>query len=375
MAAGRRRSTPDPTRSGCCRRARAGRATDRRRRRPRRRCGGRSRARRSARRCHGPLPGWARCRPGRQVLAVAVGAQRLVEQVDLDRAGQGEGDHQRRRGEVARPGQRMDAALEVAVARQHCRDDEVVALDRRRNPGVERSAVADARRAAVADDAEAELLERLEQAGALPRYSVTAREPGASEVLTVALTDSPRASALRASRPAPTITVGLLVLVHDVIAAIATEPWSIADLGRRHRCRPEQSRSPLGGLRKGVAEVGGQLGQPDLVLRPARAGDGRLDGRQVELERLVEVRPGTRLAPEAVLLGIRLDQRHQLIRPPGLAQVGERLGVDREERRRGAVLGRHVRDRGPVGQRERRQARRRRTRRTSRRRRACGACC
>ena len=59
----------------------------------------------------------------------------------------------------------MDAALEVAVARQHGRDDELVALDGAGDLDVERTAVADARRAAVADDAEAELLERLEQAG------------------------------------------------------------------------------------------------------------------------------------------------------------------------------------------------------------------
>ncbi len=37
-------------------------------------------------------------------------------------------------------------------------------------------------------------------------------------------TRSPRATALRASSPAPTITVGLDVLVHEVMAAIATDP-------------------------------------------------------------------------------------------------------------------------------------------------------
>ena len=53
-------------------------------------------------------------------------------------------------------------------------------------------------------------------------------EPGASDVLTVAGTVSPRATAFRASSPAPIITVGLEVFVHDVIAAIATEPdWIV----------------------------------------------------------------------------------------------------------------------------------------------------
>src|SRR3954464_15296540 len=59
---------------------------------------------------------------------------------------------------------------------------------------------------------------------AVSRYSVTAFDPGASEVLTAGPTRRPRATAFRASSPAPTITVGLDVFVHEVIAAIATEP-------------------------------------------------------------------------------------------------------------------------------------------------------
>ena len=53
---------------------------------------------------------------------------------------------------------------------------------------------------------------------------MTAFEPGASEVLTVGFTRRPRATAFRARRPAPTITVGLEVFVQEVIAAIATDP-------------------------------------------------------------------------------------------------------------------------------------------------------
>ena len=56
-------------------------------------------------------------------------AERLGGQVDVDPAGQREGDDERRRGEVARPRERMDPALEVAVARQDRRDDQVVGLD------------------------------------------------------------------------------------------------------------------------------------------------------------------------------------------------------------------------------------------------------
>ena len=53
---------------------------------------------------------------------------------------------------------------------------------------------------------------------------MTAREPGASEVLTQAGVRRPRATAFRASSPAATITLGLLVLVQEVMAAITTEP-------------------------------------------------------------------------------------------------------------------------------------------------------
>src|SRR6266849_219829 len=57
------------------------------------------------------------------------------------------------------------------------------------------------------------------------RYSATTCEPGASEVLTQGLTVKPLAAALRARSPAPIMTLGLEVLVHDVMAAITTSPW------------------------------------------------------------------------------------------------------------------------------------------------------
>src|ERR1035437_5636576 len=72
------------------------------------------------------------------------------------------------------------------------------------------------------------------------RYSVTAFEPGARLVLTVGGTASPRATALRASNPAATMTVGLDVLVQLVIAAMATEPFEMPTV------RPAASTGTLG---------------------------------------------------------------------------------------------------------------------------------
>src|SRR5215467_14971477 len=59
---------------------------------------------------------------------------------------------------------------------------------------------------------------------------MTTLEPGASVVFTHGLRSRPASTALRASSAAPTITDGLEVLVHEVMAAITTEPWSTAVL-------------------------------------------------------------------------------------------------------------------------------------------------
>ena len=51
---------------------------------------------------------------------------------------------------------------------------------------------------------------------------MTTSDPGASDVFTHGGTVSPRSTAFFASSPAPIITDGLDVFVHDVIAAITT---------------------------------------------------------------------------------------------------------------------------------------------------------
>ena len=55
---------------------------------------------------------------------------------------------------------------------------------------------------------------------------MTTLEPGASVVFTHGLRSSPASTAFLASSAAPTITDGLEVFVHEVMAAITTEPWS-----------------------------------------------------------------------------------------------------------------------------------------------------
>src|SRR5206468_749647 len=55
---------------------------------------------------------------------------------------------------------------------------------------------------------------------------MTTLDPGASDVFTHGLTSRPFSTAFRANSPAPSITHGLEVLVHEVMAAITTWPWS-----------------------------------------------------------------------------------------------------------------------------------------------------
>src|SRR5699024_2427953 len=54
--------------------------------------------------------------------------------------------------------------------------------------------------------------------------SVTTFDPGAREVFTHGLTSRPCSMAFLATRPAPSITLGLEVLVQEVIAAITIDP-------------------------------------------------------------------------------------------------------------------------------------------------------
>ena len=60
--------------------------------------------------------------------------------------------------------------------------------------------------------------------------------------------------------------------------------------------------------------------------------------------------------PQALRLGVRLDQRDLLLGAAGQPQVVDGLLVDREDRGGRAELGAHVADRGAVGQRHRRDA-------------------
>ena len=81
------------------------------------------------------------------------------------RPGERKRDDQRRRHEEIRLDVLVDARLEVAVAGQHRRGDEIVFDDGLLDRRGERAGIADARGAAVADEIEAELVEIRLQSG------------------------------------------------------------------------------------------------------------------------------------------------------------------------------------------------------------------
>ena len=93
------------------------------------------------------------------VLAIGRLADRLLRQIDIDPTSERERDDQRRAHQEIRLDALMDARFEIAIARKHRSRDEIVAGNGLFDCGIERAGVADACRAAVADNVEAELIE------------------------------------------------------------------------------------------------------------------------------------------------------------------------------------------------------------------------
>ena len=91
-------------------------------------------------------------------------------------------------------------------------------------------------------------------------------------------------------------------------------------------------------VRQRVAERLLGVGQRDSVLRALRPGDGGNHGGQVEAELLGVPYGALRVVPEALLLGVRLDQGDLLARAAGELEVVQGVLVDREDRAGGAEL-------------------------------------
>ena len=262
----------------------------------------------------------------------------------------------------------MDAALEVAVAGEHRDHGEVLTLDLLRDLVGERAAVADAGGAAVADEVEAERVQRLEQAGALEvvgDHPRPGREAGldvvggAHAALDGALGEQARADHHRRVRgvrargdrrdhhravaqPGPRLGMpgGMGMLAGGRgMAALALEAAELAVALGGHLPVAELCRERLPHPAEG-----------DPVLGTAGTGEARLHGREVEVDHLAEARDLVPVGAEhALLAAVALDEVDVGGVTAALAQISQGLGVDGEERGGGAELRRHVRHRRPVG--------------------------
>ncbi len=77
----------------------------------------------------------------------------------------------------------MNARFKISISRKNRSGDKVVFDNSIFNSRIQGSRISDASRAAVTDEIETDLIKIRKQAG-FSRYSVTTREPGASDVLT-----------------------------------------------------------------------------------------------------------------------------------------------------------------------------------------------
>ena len=155
--------------------------------------------------------------------AVAAFAERFFRQIDVGRAGQRVSHDQRRTGQIICLHQRIHAAFEIAIAAKHRRGDQIAVGHGIGHRLRQRPAVADARRAAVADGLEAECIERIGHAGffeIVGHHAAARREAG----LYVRLDFQSLGRGVFRQQPAASMTEGLLVFVQLVIAAITTEP-------------------------------------------------------------------------------------------------------------------------------------------------------
>ena len=294
---------------------------------------------------------------GPQVAQVDVGAvggpsEGVPGQVDVHRARQGVGDHQRRGGQVVGPHQRADPPLEVAVAGQHRRRHQIIFGDGGGDGGRQGAGVADAGGAPVADGVETQGLQVVGQPR-LPQvvgHHFGAGGEGGFHPRAAGQSQAPGFAGQK-PRPHHHLRVGSVGATGD---------------GRDHHRPIRQfkraavqfhSGGPLRGAVSGesVAQVGGPLlfhrRQGDAVLGAAGPGQRRLHPSHVQfVPGGVGDFPGV-VPPQPLQLRVAAHGFHQLRGPSGEPQVVQGAVVDGEETAGGPVFGGHVGDGGPVGHR------------------------
>ncbi len=248
--------------------------------------------------------------------------------------GQGVGDHERRRTEIARTQQRMDAAVEVAVARQDAHQRPPI-LRERQGLVFQGTRLAPARGAGVSDDVEPQSLEGFHQAGirqVAGHREGTGRERG--------LHPGRRLQAALRRRPGEQPRAHHGMRVRGIRARGDRRHGDEAGSTLRHRGLP---------LLHPRAQARGHACGPLQVVRLARTGDGPADLREVDGDDpVIRGHRGRIVAEQPCRPAIILDERHLLVAPAGDAQIFDRAGIDRPETRRRAIFGSHVRQGRPI---------------------------
>ena len=256
----------------------------------------------------------------------------------------------------------MDAGFEVAVARQDRGGHQVVLHHSLLDLGVERTGVADAGGAAVADSLEAQLVEVGLQTG-----------------LVQVVGDHPAARSQRRLHR----RVELQALLNGLLGQQARGQHdrgvggvgAAGDGGNEHRAMSDVRAMDLGADRREVFgllaeatlghrlaershEAGLEVLQLDAVLRALRSGHAGHHGGEVELDHLrVFDLPLLRHAPQALGLVVVLVEGDLLLSTARGAEVVDAFVIDGEEAHGRAVFGGHVGDGGAVHQRQRGGAR------------------
>ncbi len=280
--------------------------------------------------------------------AFAVLAERFCGQVDEHAARQRIGHHERRRGEEAGPHGRVNAALEIAIAREDGYGGGALRLDRLGHRGRQGTGVAHAGHAAEARRLEAEGVERALQAA--PREIVGDDARAGRERR---LHPRARLQPARNRVPREQARADHHRRVRGVGAARDRGDHHVAVLERRGRGTlfrlleaARKSRNAAGAAASGTRSCG-------------RLGPATLGSTAERSTSITAVNSGGGVSAsrhKSLRLAVGLDQGDLCFVAPGQSQVAQRLGVHREEAHGGAVLRAHVGYGGAVGHRERRHA-------------------
>ena len=317
-------------------------------------------------------------------VAEGVVAERLGLRLEIHRAGQRVGHHQRRRGQIVRLGRGVHAPLEIPVAAQDGGGHQVIVCNGVVDAFQDGAAVADAGGAAVADSVESQGLQVRGQARRLqvsrdhprPRRQAglhVRRHPQAAfdgflgqqagadhdgGVGGIGATrdgrDDDRAVRNRGRLAArldrhPVAAVEVAALIHRLLPCrrcfrVTVKPPLVVRCGIDVHLRVVAGRQRL-------PEGTARLTQRHAVLGALGAGNARLDSAQVQVNRVAEV--GLRAvvgAEQALLLGVPLDEFHVARAASAGSQESQGFLIYGEETDGGAVFGRHVGNGGAVRQ-------------------------